>query len=80
MQINELIISNILLTNLNKISTGYIILDLLFIFYENKINFLNIFNKLNNKNENCILFESSDSNLTNKFREIMYYISINSNF
>jgi hypothetical protein len=85
---NDLLTTNLIINNINKINTGIIIIDIIFMFFISVIIYFinnNSFKiKLNNyclsiinyfDKTNKIIFCSEDDKQSKKFRAIMYYLS-----
>ena len=84
---NDYLVSTLLFTNLNKISTGNMFYDTvlpLFIMiffnyvmsFDTKNNmFIKIFDLLKRKNNSSIVFSSNEKDVSIKFRALMHYVS-----
>ena len=84
---NDYLISTLLFTNLNKISTGNMFYDtilplivMIFFNYVMSFNttnnmFIKIFNLFKRKNNSSIVFSSNEKDVSIKFRALMHYIS-----
>jgi ATP-dependent 26S proteasome regulatory subunit len=84
MEINSLMLSNIIFSNVSKINTGNIYLDtiliiipIILVFYNKNLNF-NWVSQFNRKKINKITLESGDKFASQKYRGVMHYITYNS--